>query len=197
MNTGMYQHRGMACCVMLKVGGEQVVYFVTSSDLQTDKKQADLLPYSAQKKEGRQLVVNSTVKFGPFLFLSFDRYSSPGLKGNPELTCLDFQVPKPNLESEFDAYTLVGTKKLLKLKFEYQRVTGKYNFSAKKKDHREQSIVLGAPIIIKNKDVTDKHLSSRWSVVGVMGLDQDSEFCPHFVTADLFGEFRQFLFNPF
>ncbi|XP_067038633.1 uncharacterized protein [Acropora muricata] len=185
LQKGMNQHRGVACCIMLKVGGDQMVYFVTSSDLETDKKQADLLPCSARKTEGRQLVVNSTVKFGPFAFLSFDRHSSPGLKGNP-LTCLDFQVPKQNLKSEFEARTFVGTKKLLKLKFEYQGVTGKYIFSAKKKDGLEQSFVLGAPIIIKNKDVTDKRSSSRWPVVGVMGLDEDREFFPYFVTADIF-----------
>ena len=196
MNTGTYQPRGMACCVMLKVGGEQVVYFVTSSDLETDKKQAHLFPCSAQTTEGCQLVVDSTDKFWPFSFLSFDRRSSPGLKGNPSLTCLDFQVPKQNLESEFEAYTLVGTNRLLKVKFEYQRVTGKYIFSAKKKAHQEQPFVLGAPIIIKNKEVTKKQSSSRWPVVGVMGLDEKQEFCPYFVTADIFGEFRQFLFNP-
>ncbi|XP_068730864.1 uncharacterized protein [Montipora capricornis] len=186
VQKGMYQHRGMACCVMVKVGRNQKVYFVTSSDLETGKKQADLLPCSAQKMEGCQLVVNSTVKFGPFSFLSFDRDSSPGLKRNPSLTRLDFQVPKQNLESEFKAYTMVGTKKLLKLKFEYQRVTGKYIFSAKRKDHPEQSFELGAPIIIKNKDVTDKHWNSRWPVVGVMGYDEKMELCPYFVTADIF-----------
>ncbi|XP_068681569.1 tetratricopeptide repeat protein 28-like isoform X13 [Montipora foliosa] len=188
VQKGMYQHRGMACCVMVKVGRNQKVYFVTSSDLETDKKQADLLPCSAQKMEGCQLVVNSTVKFGPFSFLSFDRDSSPGLKRNPSLTRLDFQVPKQNLESEFEAYTMVGTKKLLKFKFKYQRVTGKYIFSAsaKRKDHPEQSFKLGAPIIIKNKDVTDKHWNSRWPVVGVMGYDEKMELCPYFVTANIF-----------
>lgn len=191
MNTGMHQHRGMACCVMLEVRGQQEMYFVTSSDLETYKKQAVLLPCSAQKREGCQLEINSTVKFGPFSFLSFDR---SGLKGNTSLTCLNFQVLKQNLESEFEAYTLVGPKKLLKVKFEYQRVTGKYILSAKKKDRLEQSFVLGAAIIIKSKDVTDKYSSSRWPVVGVMGLDEEGEFCPYFVTADIFGEFHQFLF---
>lgn len=188
MNTGTHQHRGMACCVMLKVRGQQEMYFVTSSDLETYKKEAVLLPCSAQKREGCQLEINSTVKFGPFSFISFDR---SGLKGNTPLTCLDFQVPKQNLESEFEAYTLVSPKKLLKVNFKYQRATGKYILSAKKK---EQSFVLGAAIIIKSKDVTDKLSSSLWPVVGVMGLDEEGQFCPYFVTADIFGEFRQFLF---
>lgn len=71
----------------------------------------------------------------------------------------------------------------------------KFRFSVKK-DRLEQSFVLGAPNIIKNKDVTDKRSSSWWPVVGVMGLDDEQEFCPYFVTADIFGEFCQFLFNP-
>ena len=200
MNTGVYQYGGMACCVMINDGKSKgKMSFVTSSDvvasLKADKKPTEMHPFLKKKMKGCHLVVNSTVNnFGPFSFLSFDRESSPGLKMNPQPTCLDFQVPKQDLESEFEAYTFVGSKKL-KLKFVYQRDTGKYILSAKEKKQLELSFVLGAPIIIENEDVR-KHLSSRWSVVGVMGLNEEGELSPYFVAADLFGEFCWFSYNP-
>ena len=197
MNTGVYQYGGMACCVMINDGKSKgKMSFVTSSDvvasLKADKKPTEMHPFLKKKMKGCHLVVNSTVNnFGPFSFLSFDPQSSPGLQMNAQPTCLDFQVPKQDLESEFEAYTFVGSKKL-KLKFVYQRGTGKYILSTKEKKQLELSFVLGAPIIIENEDVGIKHLSSRWSVVGVMGLNEERELSPYFVTADLFGEFCWF-----
>ncbi|XP_067037411.1 uncharacterized protein [Acropora muricata] len=188
VQTGICQHGGMACLVLIKVGKSQVMNLVTSSDviadLKADKKPTEMHPFLM--KTNCHLVVKSPVsKFGPFSFLSFDPQSSPGLQMNPQPTCLDFQVPKQDLESEFEAYTFVGSKKL-KLKFVYQSGTGKYILSAKEKKQLELSFVLGAPIIIENEDVRIKHLSSRWSVVGVMGLNEERELSPYFVAADLF-----------
>ena len=200
MNTGICQYGGMACFVMVKVGQSKEMCFVTSSDvvayLKGDKKPTEMHPFSKKKTEGCHLVVKSSVnKFGPFSFLSMNPQSSPELEIKRERTCLDFQVPKQNLESEFEAYTFVGSE-TLKLKFAYQRGTGKYSLSTKRKDRLELPFVLGAPIIIENKDVTCKRLSRRWPVVGVIGLNEEWELCPYFVTADIFGEFCWYLYNP-
>ena len=202
MNTGICQHGGMACTVMIGVDKSCRTYFVTFSDVvaylesRGNKKPTEIHSFSRKKKEGCHLVANSTVnKFGPFSFLAINLESSPGLKTNPELTILNFQVPKQNLESEFEAYTFVGSE-TLKLKFVHQRGTGKFILSTKQKDRLELPSVLGAPIITENKAVRDKHLSSRWVVVGVMGLNEEFELCPYFVTADIFGEFSWFLCNP-
>ena len=201
MNTGICQHGGMACTVMVGVGKSRRAQFVTSSDVvaylesRGNKKPTEIHSFSRKKKEGCHLVASATVnKFGPFSFLAINFESSPGLKTNPELTILDFQVPKQNLESEFEAYTFVGSE-TLKLKFVQQRRTGKFILSTKQEDRLELSSVLGAPIIIENKAERDKRLSSRWPVVGVMGLDEEFELCPYFVTADIFGEFCRFLDN--
>ena len=187
----------MACLVLIKVGKSKAMNLVTSSDviadLKADKKPTEMHPF-LMKKDCHLVVKSPVNKFGPFSFLSFDPQSSPGLQMNAQPTCLDFQVPKQDLESEFEAYTFVGSKKL-KLKFVYQRDTGKYILSAKEKKQLELSFVLGAPIIIENEDVR-KHLSSRWSVVGVMGLNEEGELSPYFVAADLFGEFCWFSYNP-
>lgn len=174
---------------MIKVGKSNAMNLVTSSDviadLKADKKPTEMHPF-LMKKDCHLVVKSPVNKFGPFSFLSIDPQSSPGLEMNPQPTCLDFQVPKQNLESEFEAYTFLGSKKL-KLKFVYQRGTGKYILSTKEKKQLELSLVLGAPIIIENEDVLKKHLSSRWSVVGVIGLNEERELCPYFVTTDLFG----------
>ena len=201
MNTGICQHGGMACTVMVGVGKSYRAHFVTSSDVvaylefRGNKKPTEIHSFSRKKKEGCHLVASATVnKFGPFSFLAINFESSPGLKTNPELTILDFQVPKQNLESEFEAYTFVGSE-TLKLKFVQQRSTGKFILSTKQKDRLELPSVLGAPIIIENKDVNSKSSGSRWPVVGVMGLNEELELCPHFVTVDIFGEFCWFLHN--
>ena len=68
----------------------------------------------------------------------------------------------------------------------YKKGTGKHILLTKQKDQLELPFVLGAPIIIENTDVTPKHLSSRWPVVGVVGLNEELELSPHFVTADMF-----------
>ncbi|XP_015749784.1 PREDICTED: uncharacterized protein LOC107329625 [Acropora digitifera] len=188
VQTGICQYGGMACLVMIKVGKSKAMNLVTSSDviadLKADKKPTEMHPF-LMKKDCHLVVESPVNKFGPFSFLSIDPQSSPGLEMNPQPTCLDFQVPKQNLESEFEAYTFHGSKKL-KLKFVYQRGTGKYILSTKEKKQLELSLVLGAPIIIENEDVLKKHLSSRWSVVGVIGLNEERELCPYFVTTDLF-----------
>ena len=197
MNTGVYQYGGMACCVMINDGKSKgKMSFVTSSDvvacLKADKKPTEMHPYLKKKMKGCHLVANSTVNnFGPFSFLSMHPQSSPGLTIKPELTCLDFQVPKQDPLSEFEAYTFIGPN-ALKLKFVYQR--GKYILSTNEKEQLELPLVLGAPIIIENKDVSSKSSGSRWPVVGVMGLNEELELCPHFVTEDIFGEFCWFLY---
>ena len=200
MNTGVYQYGGMACCVMINDSkSQEKICFVTSSDvvayLKADKKPTEMHPFLKKKMKGCYLVGNSTVNnFGPFSFLSMHVQSSPGLTIKPDLTRLDFQVPKQDLVSEFEAYTFIGTNPM-KLKFVCQRATGKYILSTTLKNQLELPFVLGAPIIIENKDVTSKSLSSRWPVVGVMGLNEDLELCPYFVTVDIFGEFCWFLYN--
>ncbi|XP_044173322.1 uncharacterized protein LOC114949062 isoform X2 [Acropora millepora] len=50
----------------------------------------------------------------------------------------------------------------------------------------DRPFVLGAPIIVENTNVKSMCLSSRWSVVGVMGLNNKSELCPYFVYANIF-----------
>ena len=53
----------------------------------------------------------------------------------------------------------------------------------------DKRFVLGAPIIVENTKVKSKCSSSRWSVVGVMGLNDKLELCPYFGYANIFAEF--------
>ena len=201
MNTGNHLRGGMACSVMIEIGKSQEIHFVTSSDVVAylestgNRNPTEMHPFPKKKMERCRLVANSAVnKFGPFSFFSKNIESCPGLKKFPEVTCLDFQVPRPDVESDFEAYTFVGSDKV-KLKFAYERASGKHILLKEQGNQLEQPFVLGAPVIIENKDVTCKRSINRWPVVGVVGLNEELEFCPYFITANMFaGEFCWCLF---
>ena len=196
MNTGNRVLGGKACPVLIKVGNSQTTHFVTSSDVVAFleatgiRNPTEMHPFPQMKMKRCRLEANSAVNnFGPFSFLSMNINSSPGLKTCPELTLLDFQVPGPKLDTNFQAYTFAGSKKVT-LKFVYEKASGKHVLSKYQGDQLEQPFVLGAPVIMEDKAVTCLLSSSRWPVVGVVGLDDELEVCPYFVKANMFaGEF--------
>ena len=87
----------------------------------------------------------------------------------------------------------------LQLEFQYQKTEKKFELLnikklkskiiKKDKLQVDKRFVLGAPIIVEKTKVKSKCLSSRWSVVGVMGLNDKLELCPYFGYANIFGEF--------
>ena len=195
MNTGNRVLGGKACPVLIKVGNSQTTHFVTSSDVVAFleatgiRNPTEMHPFPQMKMKRCRLEANSAVNtFGPFSFLSMNIDSCPDLKTCPELTLLDFQVPGPKLEANLKAYTFAGSKKET-VEFVYKKTLGKHVLK-NQGNQLEQPFVLGAPVIIEDKAVTCLLSSSRWPVVGVVGLDEDLEVCPHFVSADMFaGEF--------
>lgn len=196
MNTGNRTHGGKACPVLIKVGNSQTTHFVTSSDVVARleaisiSNPTEMHPFPQTKVKRCRLEANSAVNnFGPFSFLSMNIASCPGLETCPELTLLDFQVPGPKLEANLKAYTFADSKKVT-LEFVYKKTSGKHVLSKYQGDQLEKPLVLGAPVIIEDKAVTCLLSSSRWPVVGVVGLNEDLEVCPHFVSANMFaGEF--------
>ena len=191
MNTDTHLRGGMACPVIIKVGKSQKTHFVTSSDVVANleatgySNPTEMHPFPKKKMKRCPVEAKSFVNnFGDFSFLSMNIDSSPGLKKYPEVTCLDFQAPEPNLESDFEAYTFVDSEKV-KLKFEYNGASGKHVFKCPS-DKPKEHFYLGAPVIIENKDETCKLSSKRWPVVGVVGRDKELEPCLYFVTANMF-----------
>ncbi|XP_067019893.1 uncharacterized protein [Acropora muricata] len=192
IQEGIHQHEGMACCVM--VGNPRQMLFVTSSHVVAKLKARDhepieMHPSDKEKRKGGPVVVCSTVKeFGPFSFLAMD-VPKLGVGSAHEYTRLDFkEIPEEKCESDFEAYTFDGSENPLQLKFQYQKNAKKHELLDIKKGKPElnESFVLGAPIIVENTNVNSLYLSSRWSVVGVMGLNNKSELCPYFVYANIF-----------
>lgn len=190
--TDTHLRGGTACPVIIKVGKSQKTHFVTSSDVIANLEAigninpTEMHPFPKKKMNRCPVEAESFVNnFGDFSFLSMNIACSPGLKKYREVTCLDFQAPEPNLESDFEAYTYTVDSEKVKLKFEYNGASGKHVFkcpSGKPKEH----FYLGAPVIIENKDETCKLSSKRWPVVGVVGHDEELEPCLYFVTANMF-----------
>ena len=201
MNTGIRQH-GMACCVI--IGNPGHMRFVTSSDVVAkfraiDHEPMEVHPSRKEKNRGGPVLVCSTVKeCPPFSFLTMDT-TKLGDKANHEHARLDFkEIPEEKCESDFEAYTFDSSEKPLQLKVKYQKSEKKHELLNITKNglKLDEPFVLGAPIIMENKSVKSKY-SSRWSVVGVIGLNDKRELCPYFVYANMFGEFCWCLFNPF
>lgn len=192
MNTDTHLRGGVACPVIIEVGKSQETHFVTSSDVlanleaRGNSNPTEMHPFPKKKMKRCPVEANSAVNnFGDFSFLSMNINSSPGLKKYPEVTRLDFQAPGPNLESDFEAYTFVGSEKI-KLKFEYKTASGKHVLLKYQWDQLEERFFLGAPVIIENEDETCLYSSSRWPVVGVVGRDEELKPCLYFVTANMF-----------
>ena len=192
----------MACCVI--IGNPGHMRFVTSSDVVAkfraiDHEPMEVHPSCEEKNKGGPVVVCSMVKeCRPFSFLTMDT-TKLGDKANHEHARLDFkEIPEEKCESDFEAYTFDSSEKPLQLKVKYQKSEKKHELLNITKNglKLDEPFVLGAPIIMENKSVKSKY-SSRWSVVGVIGLNDKSEPCPYFVYANMFGEFCWCLFNPF
>ena len=195
---GIYQTEGMACSVLVKKDHGEVVCFVTWSGVTKDfNKPAQINRFSSEHfgKYSLQVDSDSTVEtFGRFSFLPVgpiinSTSNAPSSKWNDSLVVLAFKAPeKEELTSDLEAYCFVGSEKLL-LKLEFQEDTKLHKpvtFSGEDRQKLEWSSVLGAPIIVKNKRSRNIGV---WSVVGIVGLSQEQELCPYFVTNEIFGEF--------
>ena len=187
------------------VGNPGRMLFVTSSQVVAKLKAIDhepieMHPSREERNKGGQVVVCSVVEeFGPFSFLAMDK-TKLGVGSTHEYARLDFkEIPEEKFESHFEAYTFDGSENPLQLEFQCQKIEKKLELLSikklkskilkKDKWQVDKRFVLGAPIIVKNRNVESKCSSSRWSVVGVMGLNDKLELCPYFVYANIFGEF--------
>ncbi|XP_068711472.1 uncharacterized protein [Montipora foliosa] len=197
---GIYQTEGMTCSVLVKIKDHgEVVCFVTWSGVTRDfNKPAQVNRFSSHfGKYSLQVDSNSTVAtFGRFSFLPVgpiinSTSNAPSSKRNDSLVVLAFKAPeKEELTSDLEAYCFVGSEKLL-LKLEFQEDTKLHKpvtFSGEDRQKLEWSSVLGAPIIVKNKRYKSSSNIGVWSVVGILGLSQEQELCPYFVTNEIFGQ---------
>ncbi|XP_068739746.1 uncharacterized protein [Montipora capricornis] len=182
---GIYQTKGMACSVYVKKDEKQVAHFVTWSGVTRDllNKPAQVNRFSSQHfgKYSASVDSNSTVEtFGHFSFLPAGTIFAK--LPSDKVFVVAF---KPfEQEEDLEAYYFVGSeKRTLKL----DTKTHKLVTSEKDKQKLELSSVLGAPIIVKKKNISPRE-SGRWCVVGVLGLSREGELCPHFVTNELFGQ---------
>ncbi|XP_068741739.1 uncharacterized protein [Montipora capricornis] len=205
---GIYQTEGMACSVLVKIKDHgEVVCFVTWSGVTKDfNKPAQVNRFSSHfGKYSLQVDSDSTVAtFGRFSFLPVgpiinSTSNAPSSKRNDSLVVLAFKAPeKEELTSDLEAYCFVGSEKLL-LKLEFQEDTKLHKpvtFSGEDRQKLEWSSVLGAPIIVKNKRSKSSSNIGVWSVVGILGLSQEQELCPYFVTNEIFAEQEASVHSP-
>ncbi|XP_068689474.1 uncharacterized protein [Montipora foliosa] len=194
IRKGVYRTEGFACTVLVKRGKTEVAHFVTLSVVASDfNKPTQIYRFSRLHSGQYWLTVDSTTvqTFGPFSFLQVgpnmnSRAASSSGKDDWEVICLAFQAPGVNTSS-LEAYSFVGSERL-KLKLKFQGDTKTYKLEASKKDMQKLSrAVVGAPIIVENKQIVASN-SGRWSVVGVLGLSEEGEFCPYFVSSEILGQ---------
>ncbi|XP_068670817.1 uncharacterized protein [Montipora foliosa] len=181
---GIYQTKGMACSVYVKKDEYPVAHFVTWSGVTRDllNKPVQVVRFSSQHigKYSAPVDSNSTVEtFGHFSFL-------PAGLTFPSLSSSFIVAFKPfEQEEDLEAYFFVRSEKLtLKLDTKTHKLV---TFSEEDRQKLELSSVLGAPIIVKNKNISPRD-GGRWCVVGVVGLSREGELCPHFVTSEIFGQ---------
>ena len=186
---GIYQTKGMACSVYVKKDEKQVAHFVTWSGVTRDllNKPAQVNRFSSQHfgKYSAPVDSNSTVEtFGHFSFLP----AGSIFASLPSKKVFVVAFKPFEQEEDLEAYYFVRCEKL-KLKFDtktHKLVT--FSEEDRQKLELSPSSVLGAPIIVKNKNISPRD-GGRWCVVGVVGLSREGELCPHFVTNEIFGEF--------
>ncbi|XP_068682205.1 uncharacterized protein [Montipora foliosa] len=189
---GIYQSKGMACSVYVKKDDKDVAHFVTWSGLTKHLNKGTQMNHYSKKRFGKHsasIDSESTVEtFGHFSF--FPAGSIFASLSPKKFRIITFRpLQQQEFTTDLEAYCFFGPEKLkLKLKFERDTQTHKLLTSDTSGTDRklEWSSVLGAPIIVKNKDISARK-SSRWSVVGVVGLNpRERELCPYFVENKIF-----------
>ncbi|XP_068711473.1 uncharacterized protein [Montipora foliosa] len=196
---GIYQTEGMACSVLVKIDGRDVAYFVSWSGVMINgdfNKPAQLNRFSKDhfREYSPQVDSNSIVKtYGPFSFLEvgpiINSNAEPS-KWNDLMFILGFEAPeKEELTSNLKVYCFVGSEKL-PLKLEFQGDTQLHKLVTSEEDSQklEWSCLLGAPIIFERQKVKSSSYIARFSVVGIVGLSEEREPCPYFVTNEIFGQ---------
>ncbi|XP_068741723.1 uncharacterized protein [Montipora capricornis] len=204
---GMYQTEGMACSVLVKIDGRDVACFVSWSGVMINgdfNKPAQLNRFSKYHfgEYSLQVDSNSTVKtYGPFSFLEVGpiiNSSAEPSKWNNLMFTLGFEaLEKEERTSNFQAYCFVGSESL-SLKLEFQEDTKLHKLVTSEKDSQklEWSSLLGAPIIFENQKVKSSPDIARFSVVGIVGLSEEGEPCPYFVTNKIFAEQEASVHSP-
>ena len=189
----IYQSKGMACSVYVKKDDKDVAHFVTWSGLTKHLNKGAQMNYFSSKRFGKHsasIDSESTVEtFGHFSF--FPAGSIFASLSSKKFRIITFRpLQQQEFTTDLEAYCFFGSEKLkLKLKFERDTETHKLLTSDTSGTDRklEWSSVLGAPIIVKNNLNISARNSSRWSVVGVVGLSlRERELCPHFVENKIF-----------
>ena len=186
-NGAVYQTKGMACAVK-----KQGSVFLTSSAVVKNSdslKPSVIMDRFSEKRLGKQRFKSPTIKeCDKFSFLSVNEASG---KDGRKLG-LDVQIPEKRLfTSDIEAHSFCG-KKPFEIKFKYSKNNKRHELVVDGIEEKlgnilEKNYVLGSPIIVKNADQTRKN--GPYSIVGVVGFNDEGELCPSFITQNLIGEF--------
>ena len=183
---------GMVCSVLVEKDKKETMHFVTFSDVAKNincNQTLTQLHRFSRKNEYRVPIGLTVKRFGHFSFLSMHRDIDRKTGIDFEVISLALRAPKEEeLTSNLEVYSFVGSKKL-KLKLEFQGNNKRHKLVTSGNDKfLDVSSIVGAPIIVENEEIKSSN-SGRWSVVGVVGLSEEGELCPYFVTNEIFGEY--------
>ena len=176
IQNNVRKQRGIACAVYFK--GK--ILLVTSSsavEAKYHQKKPVLIAerFSRKHFHDYRLEVSIFGKHGKFTFLKIDKEHEFGKVGRSWVISLNLELPCSERKASENQFRGMQEFELL-----FKRDGNSTNVEVISEKPTELTSILGAPIIIENKQVKETQ-SGRFSVIGVVGLTSDLEeekLCP-------------------
>ena len=178
IQNNVLKHRGIACAVNFK--GK--IFLVTSSSAVEADQQKNLVliaeRYSRRHFHDYRLEVSVLSKLGYFTFLKINKECEFGKVGRSWVISLNLELPSSESKASQNQF-----RGMQEFELQFKRDGNSTNIEVISEKPTELTSILGAPIIIENKEVKETH-SGRFSVIGVVGLTSDSKgekLCPYYL----------------
>ena len=179
IQNNVLKHRGIACAVNFK--GK--IFLVTSSSaVEAKDHQKNLVliaeRYSRKHFHDYRLEVSILSKLGCFTFLKINKECEFGKVGRSWVISLNLELPSCERKASQNQF-----RGMQEFELQFKRDGNSTNIEVISEKPTELTSILGAPIIIENKEVKETQ-SGRFSVIGVVGLTSDSKgekLCPYYL----------------
>ena len=176
IQNNVLKRRGIACAVCFK--GK--IFLVTSSSAVEAKDHSKKLVLIAERFSRKhfhdyRLEVSLLAKRGNFTFLKIDKEHEFGKVGRSWVMSLNLELPSSERKASENQF-----RGMEDFELQFKRNGNCTNIEVISEKPTELTSILGAPIIIENKQVKETQ-SGRFSVIGVVGLTSESEeekLCP-------------------
>ena len=171
VQNNMLNRRGIACSVFYE--GEKRLLTSSSAVEPTDNRKKFIAERFSSKQFGDyRLEVSFLERRGNFSVLKIHNEHKFGKRGKSSVISLNLESPSDEIKELAKPFR--GKRAVeLQLKCDGNSKT----FEVISKKGVDKTSIIGAPIIIENKYMRKKH-SSRFSVVGVVGLTSEEKLCP-------------------